>query len=114
MVYVTHDQVEAMTLADRIVVLNGGRVEQKGAPLDLYHQPANLFVAGFIGSPSMNFLSAKAIGSDAGGIEVEVDGIGRFTVPVEGGLNPGPQLTLGIRPHAFNLGAGQSRVVMWP
>jgi multiple sugar transport system ATP-binding protein len=56
-VYVTHDQVEAMTMADKIVVLNGGRVEQIGAPLDLYDRPANQFVAGFIGSPSMNFLS---------------------------------------------------------
>ena len=56
MVYVTHDQVEAMTLADRIVVMNSGRIEQVGTPLDLYHRPANLFVAGFIGSPAMNFL----------------------------------------------------------
>ncbi|MCF4164704.1 sn-glycerol-3-phosphate ABC transporter ATP-binding protein UgpC [Zavarzinia compransoris] len=56
MIYVTHDQVEAMTLADRIVVLNGGRVEQVGAPLDLYRRPANRFVAGFIGAPAMNFL----------------------------------------------------------
>ncbi|MDQ0472293.1 ABC transporter ATP-binding protein [Labrys wisconsinensis] len=57
MVYVTHDQVEAMTLADKIVVLNGGLIEQVGRPLDLYHKPANLFVAGFIGSPTMNFLT---------------------------------------------------------
>ncbi|MCV4601308.1 ABC transporter ATP-binding protein, partial [Escherichia coli] len=56
MVYVTHDQVEAMTLADRIVVFNAGRIEQVGAPLELYHRPANLFVAGFIGSPKMNFV----------------------------------------------------------
>jgi ABC-type sugar transport system ATPase subunit len=56
MIYVTHDQVEAMTLADRIVVMNGGRIEQVGGPLDLYHRPANRFVAGFIGSPAMNFL----------------------------------------------------------
>lgn len=59
MIYVTHDQVEAMTLADRIVVLNAGLVEQVGAPLELYHHPATLFVAGFIGSPKMNFLHAK-------------------------------------------------------
>jgi multiple sugar transport system ATP-binding protein len=58
MIYVTHDQVEAMTLADRIVVLNGGRIEQVGAPMELYNDPANLFVAGFIGSPQMNFLEA--------------------------------------------------------
>jgi multiple sugar transport system ATP-binding protein len=59
MIYVTHDQVEAMTLADRIVVLNAGRIEQVGAPLELYHHPANLFVAGFLGSPRMNFLKGK-------------------------------------------------------
>ncbi|MCW2241910.1 ABC transporter ATP-binding protein [Azospirillum canadense] len=61
MIYVTHDQVEAMTLADRIVVLNGGRIEQTGTPLDLYNRPANLFVAGFIGSPRMNLLPADAV-----------------------------------------------------
>ena len=62
MIYVTHDQVEAMTLADRIVVLNGGRVEQVGAPMELYDNPANVFVAGFIGSPQMNFLKAAPLG----------------------------------------------------
>ncbi len=62
MVYVTHDQVEAMTLADRIVVLNGGRVEQIGAPMDLYNAPANEFVAGFIGSPKMNFIDGGRLG----------------------------------------------------
>ncbi|WP_292456470.1 sn-glycerol-3-phosphate ABC transporter ATP-binding protein UgpC, partial [Mesorhizobium sp.] len=61
MIYVTHDQTEAMTLADRIVVLKAGNVEQIGAPLDLYDDPANRFVAGFIGSPKMNFLSAKVV-----------------------------------------------------
>ena len=60
MIYVTHDQVEAMTLADRIVVLNAGRIEQVGAPMELYNDPANTFVAGFIGSPQMNFLDAGA------------------------------------------------------
>ena len=59
MIYVTHDQVEAMTLADRIVVLNAGVVEQFGSPLELYHHPQNLFVAGFIGSPRMNFLDGE-------------------------------------------------------
>jgi len=61
MVYVTHDQVEAMTLADRIVILNDGRVEQVGAPIDLYREPANRFVAGFIGSPKMNFIDNPAL-----------------------------------------------------
>ncbi|MEM9764852.1 MAG: sn-glycerol-3-phosphate ABC transporter ATP-binding protein UgpC [Pseudomonadota bacterium] len=73
MIYVTHDQTEAMTLADRIVVLRDGRVEQVGAPLELYHRPANRFVAGFIGSPPMNLLSAAALGEDArGAFEVGV------------------------------------------
>ena len=63
MIYVTHDQVEAMTLADRIVVLNAGRVEQTGRPMELYNDPANVFVAGFIGSPQMNFLDAAALGA---------------------------------------------------
>ena len=65
MVYVTHDQTEAMTLADRIVVLRDGRVEQVGAPMELYNDPANLFVAGFIGSPQMNFLTGAAVGETA-------------------------------------------------
>ncbi|PTQ09800.1 sugar ABC transporter ATP-binding protein [Sphingomonas oleivorans] len=65
MIYVTHDQVEAMTLADRIVVLNAGRIEQVGSPLDLYNRPANLFVAGFIGSPQMNFISLSTTGPGA-------------------------------------------------
>ena len=60
-IYVTHDQIEAMTLADRVVVLNGGRIEQQGSPLELYRNPANLFVAGFIGSPAMNFLDAEVM-----------------------------------------------------
>nr|WP_194308487.1 ATP-binding cassette domain-containing protein [Gemmobacter straminiformis] len=63
MVYVTHDQIEAMTLADKIVVLRGGRIEQVGAPMELYNNPANTFVAGFIGSPQMNFLRAGALGA---------------------------------------------------
>jgi multiple sugar transport system ATP-binding protein len=62
MIYVTHDQVEAMTLADKIVVMNAGRIEQIGSPMELYNNPANLFVAGFIGSPQMNFLPAEALG----------------------------------------------------
>lgn len=80
MIYVTHDQVEAMTLADRIVVLNAGRVEQVGPPLELYERPANLFVAKFIGSPAMNIIAAKIVGTGertsielAGGKTLAVD-----------------------------------------
>jgi multiple sugar transport system ATP-binding protein len=65
MIYVTHDQVEAMTMADKVVVLNGGKIEQVGSPLDLYHQPANLFVAGFLGTPKMGFLKGKVARSTA-------------------------------------------------
>ena len=65
MIYVTHDQVEAMTLADRIVVLNAGRIEQIGTPMELYKSPANVFVAGFIGSPKMNFIDGARLGETA-------------------------------------------------
>src|SRR6201984_179787 len=65
-IYVTHDQVEAMTMADKIVVLNGGKIEQYGSPLELYEKPANLFVAGFIGSPKMNFITGEAANQPGG------------------------------------------------
>jgi multiple sugar transport system ATP-binding protein len=86
MVYVTHDQVEAMTLADRIVVLRAGRVEQVGAPMDLYNDPANTFVAGFIGSPQMNFLKSGALGmrSETMGVRPE-----HITISREKGQLPG-------------------------
>src|SRR5918998_837483 len=95
MIYVTHDQVEAMTLASKIVVLNQGRIEQVGAPLDLYHHPKNLFVAGFIGSPQMNFLPGRVVGTGAGGLRVEVAD-STIAVPVApGGLAIGDEVTLG-------------------
>ena len=75
MVYVTHDQVEAMTLADRIVVLRDGRIEQVGAPMELYNNPANEFVAGFIGSPKMNFLNAAALGAPGKSVGVRPEHI---------------------------------------
>ncbi|GLS18451.1 ABC transporter ATP-binding protein [Labrys miyagiensis] len=90
-VYVTHDQVEAMTLADRIVVMNAGRMEQVGPPLDLYHRPASLFVARFIGSPTMNTLSLPA----SGGAELAV---GKAKVPTPGlAVAPGTPIVLGVR-----------------
>jgi multiple sugar transport system ATP-binding protein len=100
MVYVTHDQVEAMTLANKIVVLRAGHVEQVGSPLELYHHPCNLFVAGFIGSPKMNFLETVAsdIGRDTA--TVEIPGGGKMTVPAHtAGIAPGAKVTLGIRPE---------------
>ena len=86
MIYVTHDQVEAMTLADRIVVLRAGKVEQVGAPMELYNDPANTFVAGFIGSPQMNFLKAGALGmrSDTMGVRPEHIAISRESGQIEG------------------------------
>ena len=105
MIYVTHDQVEAMTLADRIVVMNLGVLEQVGSPLELYHNPRNLFVAGFIGSPKMNFISctAQAVGDQ--GVTVGLPGDAAITVPVvSDGVSPGTSLTLGIRPEHALLG----------
>jgi lactose/L-arabinose transport system ATP-binding protein len=94
MIYVTHDQTEAMTMADRIVVLRAGRIEQIGAPIDLYQNPDNVFVAGFIGSPRMNFLKASVLPDgrlSAGGIELE----STAKVPLE----PGKVLQMGLRPE---------------
>ncbi len=113
MIYVTHDQVEAMTLADKIVVLNGGNVEQVGPPLELFDDPDNLFVAGFIGSPKMNFLPARA--PDAGGNAVEIGGGEdvRIDVPsLRTTLRPGQEVTLGIRPQHLRIEAeGQLRLL---
>jgi len=100
MIYVTHDQVEAMTLADKIVVLQAGGIEQLGSPLELFHHPRNLFVAGFIGSPKMNFLrtTVTAVGSSA--VSVALPAGASVEVPVEGGsLRPGSAVTLGVRPE---------------
>jgi len=102
MIYVTHDQVEAMTLADKIVVLNAGRIAQVGPPLELYHYPHNQFVAGFIGSPQMNFLPVRALRADADSVEVEMPGGSAMRVAVDGRkVNPGDALTLGVRPEHF-------------
>ncbi|WP_255476488.1 ABC transporter ATP-binding protein [Geminicoccus flavidas] len=95
MIYVTHDQVEAMTLAERIVVLNGGRIEQQGAPLELYERPANRFVAGFLGQPRMNF--------------VPLGGTGGQVAPwLELLAPPGRAATLGVRPDGFEIHAAPS------
>jgi ABC-type sugar transport system ATPase subunit len=101
MIYVTHDQVEAMTLADKIVVMNQGRIEQQGKPLDLYYKPANLFVAGFIGSPAMNFLSGQVT---AAGLDLGADGA--LAMPLPPGLPPGSRITLGIRPEHVRIAEG--------
>jgi multiple sugar transport system ATP-binding protein len=107
MIYVTHDQVEAMTMADRIVVLNQGRIEQVGTPLELYHQPANLFVAGFIGSPKMNFFPARAVAIGRGDATLALSPNHSLSFPLPSGMSPaavapGAPVTLGLRPeHLF-------------
>ena len=103
MIYVTHDQVEAMTLADRIVVLQAGRIEQVGTPLDLYNRPDNLFVAGFIGSPRMNLLPGTV--ARAGVVTV---GEGGHEIACEtGALASGAAVTLGVRPEHLSLSESQ-------
>ncbi len=108
MLYVTHDQVEAMTLADRLVVLNQGRVEQQGAPLDVYHRPASRFVAAFLGSPAMNFLPVKLAGgvATAEGVRVKLDPA-RFA-----GVTDGRAAVLGVRPHDVTPAAGEASLTM--
>jgi len=102
-VYVTHDQVEAMTLANRMIVINAGVVEQIGAPLEVYDNPASLFVAGFIGSPSMNFLQGKRVGDG-----VELGGGLVIPLPPEIRDKAGEQVTVGVRPEHFVAGEGGS------
>jgi multiple sugar transport system ATP-binding protein len=99
MIYVTHDQVEAMTLADKIVVLNAGQVEQVGSPLELYHKPRNMFVAGFIGSPKMNFLPGTIEGVEGGQARVRLPSGSTVLVPVETAPAAGSRVTVGIRPE---------------
>ena len=99
MVYVTHDQVEAMTMADKIVVLRDGRVEQVGAPLELYHNPVNQFVAGFIGSPRMNFLNAKVLQMDGNKVSLELTGGEQFSMTLDRPVSVGDVLLMGIRPE---------------
>ncbi|MDR6288762.1 MULTISPECIES: ABC transporter ATP-binding protein [Inquilinus] len=107
MIYVTHDQVEAMTLADKIVVLSAGRIEQVGSPLELYHHPDNLFVAGFIGSPKMNFIETTVTAADGATATVNLPGGGSVTVPVQQGrAKSGDKVTLGIRPEHMSVALG--------
>src|SRR5579872_1684946 len=104
-IYVTHDQVEAMTLGDRVVVMRDGRVQQVGDPMELYNEPANRFVAGFIGSPAMNFFGVRITGEN-GGMWAEAEGI---KIKVPGQLAPrlgafaGREITLGVRPEDLRI-----------
>ncbi|NDL63824.1 maltose/maltodextrin ABC transporter ATP-binding protein MalK [Acerihabitans arboris] len=100
MIYVTHDQTEAMTLADKIVVLDGGRIAQFGKPLELYHYPANRFVAGFIGSPKMNFLPVKVTAIAIDQVQVGLPNGRKVWLPVESSrVEVGANMSLGIRPE---------------
>ena len=109
-VYVTHDQIEAMTMADRIVAMNEGVIQQVGSPAELYDTPANLFVAGFIGSPAMNFIEAEVVPGE-GGATVRVAGASLATLPP--GTPAGPVI-VGVRPERITLtapGAGATAAV---
>ena len=107
-IYVTHDQIEAMTLADRIVAMNSGVVQQVGSPLDLYDRPANLFVAGFIGSPAMNMFDGTY---RASGPVIEVEGGHRISLPSALQVADGTRITIGIRPEHIPVGrAGESGI----
>ena len=107
MIYVTHDQVEALTLADRIVVMNRGRIEQVGTPLDLYHRPSNLFVAGFIGSPEMNFLTGRLVETGAAVTTIMTDSGRTLTAAVDSArAEAGDAVTVGMRPESMREGAG--------
>jgi multiple sugar transport system ATP-binding protein len=103
MIYVTHDQVEAMTLADRIVVMNGGRIEQIGSPLELYERPANLFVAGFIGSPAMNFLKGHINTVQNSTARVRLALGPTLEIALNEELPAGAEVTLGVRPEHLRL-----------
>ncbi|MEW6341257.1 MAG: sn-glycerol-3-phosphate ABC transporter ATP-binding protein UgpC [Paraburkholderia sp.] len=117
-VYVTHDQVEAMTLADKIVLLRAGEdmtrfgsIAQIGSPLDLYHRPANLFAAGFIGSPRMNFLPAQVVATTGTRVDIKLDDSGETLAltdrTIEASLKAGTRVTLGIRPEHLTITAPQ-------
>lgn len=111
MVYVTHDQTEAMTMADRIVVLNEGLIEQIGSPLDLYNRPANRFVAGFLGSPRMNFIRARVDAVSGRNVTIVTDGVKsplKVTLDADAPMpSIGDTVTIGVRPEGFG-GAGKA------
>jgi multiple sugar transport system ATP-binding protein len=106
MIYVTHDQVEAMTLGQRIVVINAGRIEQVGTPHALYNTPASLFVAGFLGTPKMNFAGGVIDAIDAGSVRVRLDGGALVDAAASpGGARAGDKITLGVRAEHMALQA---------
>jgi multiple sugar transport system ATP-binding protein len=107
MIYVTHDQVEAMTLADRIAVLSAGKIEQVGSPLELYEHPANQFVAGFLGSPRMNFIDAEIVEASATSAVVRLTNGTQLHCMVDASAaRKGDKVTLGVRPEDMAVGGG--------
>ena len=114
MIYVTHDQVEAMTMADKIVVLDAGVIAQVGSPLQLYHKPDNLFVAGFIGSPKMNFINGTVKSSDGTTIAVDLGTLGTLNLPRSARVGAGQSVTVGIRPEHLTLGSGDFTLSVTP
>jgi ABC-type sugar transport system ATPase subunit len=117
MIYVTHDQIEAMTLADRIVVLRDGVIEQIGSPVELYEKPLNRFVANFIGAPRMNFLAARVVSLPPNAIEVEIEGLTPSRIVLasisDNGLSIGDMVAIGVRPEDFLLnGDGEAVLEM--
>lgn len=111
MIYVTHDQVEAMTLADRIIVLRNGCVEQIGSPRELYDLPANRFVAGFIGSPAMNFFEGEIVAVGADGVRVRLRGGSEVRAEVDAsGAATGAQVMIGVRAEHLAINTGENRI----
>ncbi len=109
MIYVTHDQVEAMTLATRIAVMSSAGIEQIGTPLEVYNAPRNLFVAAFLGSPRMNLVEGEVVGVLKRGVKVKLVSGETVTAAVEGaGARAGDRVTLGIRPEALSRSAGDN------
>ena len=107
MIYVTHDQTEAMTMADQIVVLDQGKISQSGSPMDLYHSPKNLFVGGFIGSPKMNFIKTKILKMSAQDISIDLLGQKTFLLKKSSkSLKTGDEIILGIRPEHLKVSKG--------
>ena len=103
MVYVTHDQIEAMTLADKIAVMRDGRIEQFGAPRELFSDPANAFVAGFIGAPKMNFLSATLVRREGDRTILQTRGGVELAAPALSTRAEGAEVLLGIRPQKVDI-----------
>ena len=114
MIYVTHDQIEAMTMADKIVVLNAGEISQVGSPLELYHKPDNLFVAGFIGSPKMNFINGKVRSADGSKVTIDLGALGTLVLPRTSTSVAGQDVTVGIRPEHMQLGNGEFTLEITP